>query len=167
MSMFYRVAYWVGFTPWEGGLAQGPVVEQISAMFDREEIGRQPPYGSALDLGCGSGIHAVKLAVRGWQVTGVDNVSRVLRAAHERARKAGVTVRFIEGDVTGLRGLNLGSGVPAVAGLRDRPRPEPGTARGGGPRGERPCRRRRHLADAGIRTQTQRAAAAWYEPRRY
>jgi len=31
MSMFYRVAYWVGFTPWEGGLAQSPVAEQISA----------------------------------------------------------------------------------------------------------------------------------------
>ena len=64
MSVFYRILYQVGFTPWEEGLAQRPVAEQISAMFDREEGGRQPPYGRALDLGCGSGIHAVDLALR-------------------------------------------------------------------------------------------------------
>ena len=109
MSMFYGIAYRIGFTPWEGGLAQGPAAKQISAMFDREEVGRQPPYGRALDLGCGSGIHAVELAVRGWQVTGVDNVSKALGRARERAREAGVEVRFIDGDVTALQAAGVGS----------------------------------------------------------
>lgn len=109
MSMYYRIAYRVGFTPWEEALAQGPVAEQISAMFEREEVGRQPPYGRALDLGCGSGIHSVTLAMRGWHVTGVDNVPKALARARERARKAGVEVRFLQGDVTALRAGGVGS----------------------------------------------------------
>ncbi len=109
MSVFYKILYGVGFTPWESGLAQGPVGEQISAMFDREQVGRQPPHGRALDLGCGSGIHAVELAVRGWQVTGVDTVPNALVRARERAREAGVEVWFLHGDVTALRGAGVGS----------------------------------------------------------
>ncbi len=50
MSVFYKILYRVGFTPWESTLAQGPVAEQISAMFDREEVGRQPPNGSGAQL---------------------------------------------------------------------------------------------------------------------
>jgi methylase of polypeptide subunit release factors len=114
MGIFYRILYEVGFTPWESGLAQERAAEEISAMFDDEEIGRQPPYGSALDLGCGSGVYAVNLAVRGWQVTGVDNVPRALRNAHERARNAGVDMRFIEGDIAALSDLGVGSGFRLV-----------------------------------------------------
>jgi SAM-dependent methyltransferase len=110
MTLFYRVAYRVGFTPWEGGAMQGPAAEQISGLFDREESGRQAPYGSALDLGCGAGVWSIKLAVRGWQVTGVDIVPRALRRARERAQEAGVEVRLVEGDVTALRAAGVGSG---------------------------------------------------------
>ena len=52
MSVFYKILYRVGFTPWEEGLVQRPVAEQTSAMFDREQVGRQPLYGRALDLTC-------------------------------------------------------------------------------------------------------------------
>jgi ubiquinone/menaquinone biosynthesis C-methylase UbiE len=79
------------------------------ALFLREEAG-QSPYGLALDLGCGSGIWAVKLAARGWQVTGVDFVPKALRRARERAHEAGVELRLIEGDVTALRATGVGSG---------------------------------------------------------
>lgn len=109
MSPAYRILYGVGFTPWEGMTKSTPIVEQISALFAREEAGRQPPYGRALDLGCGSGIWAVKLTARGWQVTGVDFVPKALRRARERAQKAGVEVRLIEGDVTALRASSVGS----------------------------------------------------------
>ncbi len=108
MSFAYKLLYGVGFTPWEQMAKSPPITEQISAMFDREEAGRQPPYGKVLDLGCGSGIWAVKLAARGWQVTGVDFVPKALRRARERAREAGVEVELIEGDVTALG--TVGSG---------------------------------------------------------
>jgi methylase of polypeptide subunit release factors len=91
--MNYRFAYAVGFHPWEDAESDPPFAEKISEMFDREERGRVPPYGTALDLGTGSGIWAVQLARRGWQVTGVDIVETALRRAHDRVKDAGVDDR--------------------------------------------------------------------------
>lgn len=65
MSVIYKILYQVGLTPWEGAAEQARTREQISAMFDREENGRQPPYGPALDLGCGGGLWSIELARRG------------------------------------------------------------------------------------------------------
>jgi SAM-dependent methyltransferase len=109
MSIAYRILYRVGFTPWEQ-MAKAPVADQIAALFAREEAGRQPPYGPALDLGCGSGIWAVELARRRWQVTGVDFVPKALRRARARTEQAGVEVRLLEGDVTDLGAAGVGSG---------------------------------------------------------
>jgi SAM-dependent methyltransferase len=114
MSLSYRILYAVGFTPWEQ-VATIPVVrERISGLFEREEEGREPPFGPVLDLGCGSGIWAVGLARRGWRVTGVDFVPKALRRARRRARRAGVEMRLIEGDVTRLRDFDVGSGFPVL-----------------------------------------------------
>jgi SAM-dependent methyltransferase len=112
MSVAYKLLYAIGYTPWEHLSAIPDVVEQISALFHREEGGRRPPYGQALDLGCGSGFWSVELARRGWQVTGVDVVPKALRRARERARKAGVEVRLVEGDVTRLGATTVGAGFP-------------------------------------------------------
>jgi SAM-dependent methyltransferase len=109
MSLAYRILYRVGFTPWER-MAEPPVADQAAAAFEREESGREPPYGRALDLGCGRGIWAARLAQRGWEVTGIDNVPRALDAARERAREAGVAVRLVQGDVTALQAAGVGSG---------------------------------------------------------
>jgi len=108
VSLFYTILYRIGFTPWEEGLAQDSVAAQINALFEREECGRKPPYGRALDLGCGSGIHAVELAKRGWQVTGIDIVPEALKRAHKRARLAGQSLNLIQGDVTRLRDTGVG-----------------------------------------------------------
>lgn len=108
MIRFYKLLYGVGLTPWEE-LTALPVGDQISALLDREESERRPPYGRALDLGCGSGIWSVELARRGWQVTGVDIIPKAVRAARERAKQAGVEARFDQGDVTDLRGAGVGS----------------------------------------------------------
>ena len=107
MSLFYRIAYAIGFTPWEVGLKQESVARQINARFDAEGPGAGR---KALDLGCGSGIHSVALAQRGWDVTGVDNVSKALETARARAEEAGVNVRFIEGDITALHAAKVGEG---------------------------------------------------------
>jgi cyclopropane fatty-acyl-phospholipid synthase-like methyltransferase len=112
--MNYRFAYAVGFHPWEDAESDPPFAEKISEMFDREERGRVPPYGTALDLGTGSGIWAVQLAGRGWQVTGVDIVETALRRAHDRVKDAGVDVQLVRGDVTELRQAGIGSGFQLV-----------------------------------------------------
>lgn len=109
MSLTYKILYRLGITPWEQ-MANLPVTDQISWLFEREEAGREPPYGQALDLGCGSGIWSVKLAARGWQVTGVDIVEKALRSARERARQAGVWAKFVRGDVTNLGTSGVGAG---------------------------------------------------------
>jgi SAM-dependent methyltransferase len=109
MSLAYRILYAVGFTPWEQ-MAQPPVAGQITDLFAREEEGREPPFGRALDLGCGSGIWAAALAGRGWNVTGVDFVPKALRRARERAEQTGVEVELLQGDVTELGAAGVGSG---------------------------------------------------------
>ena len=108
MSLAYRILYAIGFTPWEQ-MADPAIAKQIADLFAREEEGREAPYGTALDLGCGSGIWAVELARRGWQVTGVDFVPKALRRAGARAKDAEVEVRLLEGDVTNLP-AEVGSG---------------------------------------------------------
>ena len=114
MSFFYRVLYRLGFTPWEEAVKHGPMTEMTASLLDREQAGREPPLGSALDLGCGGGLWSIELARRGWDVTGVDLVPKALSTARERAREAGVEVRFIEGDVTALRAAGVGSGFRLV-----------------------------------------------------
>lgn len=80
--MNYRLAYSIGFHPWEDAETEPEFVATIDELFSREEMGREPLYGRALGQGCGSGIWGVRLAKRGWQVTGVgrstvlENVSR-------------------------------------------------------------------------------------------
>jgi SAM-dependent methyltransferase len=112
MSLSYRILYAVGFTPWEQVARLPALRERISALFEREEEGRQPPFGPVLDLGCGTGIWSVGLAKRGWRVTGVDFVPKALHRARQRAQQAGVEMRLIEGDVTRLRDFDVGSDFP-------------------------------------------------------
>jgi SAM-dependent methyltransferase len=113
-AMNYRLAYAVGFHPWEEAEGQPGFTRKIAELFDREERAGEPPHGRALDLGTGSAIWAVQLAKRGWQVTGVDNVEKALARAHDRVRDAGVDVRLALGDVTDLRAAGIGSGFRLV-----------------------------------------------------
>jgi cyclopropane fatty-acyl-phospholipid synthase-like methyltransferase len=108
--MNYKLAYRIGFHPWEEAVDMAPFVEKISALFARDENGHEPPYGRALDLGCGSGIWGIELARRGWQVTGVDNAAKALERAHERVREAGVEMPIVNGDVTRLRDAGIEPG---------------------------------------------------------
>jgi SAM-dependent methyltransferase len=110
MSLLYRILYQLGVTPWEAGATDGPAAKQIARLFEREERERGQPYGRALDLGCGSGIWSVILAQRGWQVTGVDIVPKAVRRARHRSEAAGVTARFVRGDVTALQSAGIEPG---------------------------------------------------------
>ncbi|MBN1880302.1 methyltransferase domain-containing protein [bacterium] len=55
-----------------------------------------------LDIGCGTGRHAIELARRGFSVTGVDLSESMLKKAHEKAAKAGVSVEFKQMDARQL-----------------------------------------------------------------
>ncbi|MGY1834947.1 class I SAM-dependent methyltransferase [Blastococcus sp. SYSU DS0510] len=106
MSTGYAIAYRLGITPWER--AGREAASQFAALLSREEAERTPPYGRALDLGCGTGAHSLELAQRGWAVTGIDAVGAAVRQARARAAEQGVDVTFLEGDVTALRRADVG-----------------------------------------------------------
>ena len=55
-----------------------------------------------LDVGCGTGRHAIELAKRGYSVTGVDLSLNMLKKAREKAFSAGVHVNFQLGDARSL-----------------------------------------------------------------
>lgn len=59
------------------------------------------PVRSVLDLGCGTGNHALPLASRGYAVAGVDRSPEMLGIA--AARADGRTAQFELGDVTAVR----------------------------------------------------------------
>ncbi len=52
-----------------------------------------------LDVGCGQGRHAVELALRGYEVVGLDYSRYLLDLAEKRASNRGVSVRLIYGDM--------------------------------------------------------------------
>lgn len=112
--MNYRLAYAIGFHPWEDLAAHPPFADKLLELVAREENGSGPPFGPALDIGTGSGIWGVQLAQRGWSVTGVDIVEKALRRARERAARAGVDMRLVHGDVTAMRDSGVGAGFRLV-----------------------------------------------------
>lgn len=107
--MNYRLAYAIGFHPWEDAAQDPPFVERFRELLDKEEAGGTAPFGPALDLGTGSAIWGIELARRGWQVTGVDNIDRALDRGRERVRDANVEMQLLHADVTDLQGANLAS----------------------------------------------------------
>jgi 2-polyprenyl-3-methyl-5-hydroxy-6-metoxy-1,4-benzoquinol methylase len=61
----------------------------------------QPMPGSRfLDIGCGTGRHAVALAKAGFHVTGVDISEGMLQQARIQANEQGVEVEWIKADAT-------------------------------------------------------------------
>jgi cyclopropane fatty-acyl-phospholipid synthase-like methyltransferase len=112
--MNYGLAYAVGFHPWEDLAEHPPFAGKLLELVAREEAGQQPPYGPALDLGTGSAVWGVRLAQRGWRVTGVDLVEKALARARRRIDEAGVDMRLVRGDATALRAADVGAGFRLV-----------------------------------------------------
>jgi SAM-dependent methyltransferase len=67
-------------------------------ILDRELASLAP--GTALDLGCGSGANALKLAAQGWSVTGVDWAERAVELARQAAAAGGLDATFLLADIT-------------------------------------------------------------------
>ena len=107
--MNYRLAYALGFHPWEDLAEHRPFAETLMDLVARDEHGAAP-HGTALDIGTGSAVWAIQLAERGWEVTGVDLVERALDRARERIEATGCEVRLARGDVTSLAEAGIGNG---------------------------------------------------------
>lgn len=55
-----------------------------------------------LDIGCGTGRHAIELTKRGYQVTGIDLSEGQLKRAREKAEKEGLSISFSRQDARNL-----------------------------------------------------------------
>jgi len=56
-----------------------------------------------LDLGCGTGGHALVLAKRGYKVVGVDHSEEMLKVARMKAKKAGLKIDFHKSSIQDLK----------------------------------------------------------------
>ena len=61
-----------------------------------------PGYKHILDLGCGQGRHALELARRTYQVTGLDRDEAAITLAKRRAREAKQDIVYVVGDMLRL-----------------------------------------------------------------
>jgi SAM-dependent methyltransferase len=82
--------------PWDIGRAQPAFVK----LADAGEF-RSP----ALDSGCGTGEHALMLATRGLDVTGIDLSKTAIERAREKAKERELAATFEVGDVLALERL--------------------------------------------------------------
>ncbi|MFU8841181.1 MAG: class I SAM-dependent methyltransferase [Nitriliruptoraceae bacterium] len=73
--------------------------EEVGFLTDLLDL---EPGTRVLDVGCGTGRHAVPLAGRGAEVTGVDLSPAMLERAAARAAAAGVPLTLVEGDARAL-----------------------------------------------------------------
>ncbi|MBC8229873.1 class I SAM-dependent methyltransferase [bacterium] len=73
-----------------------------------------PGTTQVLDIGCGTGEHAVRMAQRGYTVTAIDTSQDMIALAQEKAQKAGVTIDF---QCTDIQSLSLTEGFQAIYAL--------------------------------------------------
>jgi SAM-dependent methyltransferase len=103
----YRVMYSLGLPVWQ---RSAPPADLVALVEGPAAL----PAGRALELGCGTGTDTIYLAAQGWEVTAVDMVPKALATASRNASAAGVSPRFVEGDVTRLHDLGVGDGYTLV-----------------------------------------------------
>jgi SAM-dependent methyltransferase len=69
--------------------------------FIESEIDQDKTF-KILDIGCGTGRHAIELVKRGYSVTGVDLSEAMINKARENAKNAQINVDFKVGDARNL-----------------------------------------------------------------
>ncbi len=107
-----------GTPPWDIGRPQKAFVDLAAA----GEV-----TGSVLDVGCGTGEHALFFAERGHGVLGIDTSSLAIRKAKEKAAARGLRAQFLVWNALDLASLNrkfdtvIDSGFFHVLSDEDRP----------------------------------------------
>jgi ubiquinone/menaquinone biosynthesis C-methylase UbiE len=82
--------------PWDIGRPQAA----FQALADTGALS-----GRVLDVGCGTGEHALMAAGLGLQATGIDLASNALQTARDKAAQRGRTARFLQHDARQLADL--------------------------------------------------------------
>jgi cyclopropane fatty-acyl-phospholipid synthase-like methyltransferase len=93
---FFDSAY-RGTPPWDIGRPQ----KEFTELVRRGEI-----TGSVLDIGCGSGEHALFFAQEGYEVWGIDSSPLAIQKAQEKGAQRGLPVHFCVLDARDLTKLN-------------------------------------------------------------
>lgn len=88
--------------------AEVDFLESVFSAYARGDV------RTVLDLGCGTGGHAVPLAARGYRVTGLDRAPAMVAQAREKATAACVDPRF---EVADVRDYDLGETFDAVVSM--------------------------------------------------
>lgn len=91
----FEPAY-AGTPPWDIGRPQPAFLGFANAGRIR---------GRVLDVGCGTGEHALLAASMGLEATGLDGAPTAIRIAREKAQARGLHVRFLVGDALDLGAL--------------------------------------------------------------
>ena len=85
-----------GTPPWETGRPQPALLALAEAGAIR---------GRVLDVGCGTGEHALLAASLGLEATGIDLAAAAIERARQKAAQRGLEARFVVGSVLDLSGL--------------------------------------------------------------
>jgi SAM-dependent methyltransferase len=90
-------AAYEGTPPWDIGHPQ----PAFSALVQSGLV-----TGRVLDIGCGTGEHALMVAEVGLDVTGIDSSPKAIQLAEEKARARDLHPRLVEGDALELESRN-------------------------------------------------------------
>jgi cyclopropane fatty-acyl-phospholipid synthase-like methyltransferase len=89
-------ALYTGTPPWDIGRPQPAFLELAESGVLR---------GRVLDIGCGTGEHALMAAGLGLEAAGIDMASAAIAVAEDKARERGLAARFLVGDALQLAAL--------------------------------------------------------------
>jgi len=96
MDEFFNQAYLEGTARWDIGRPQGEVV----SLAEGGEF-----EGRVLDVGCGTGEHALYLSKHGYEVLGVDGAEAAIALARQKARDRRLRAGFRVWDALDLAAL--------------------------------------------------------------
>jgi SAM-dependent methyltransferase len=86
------------YAPWYDLLYEDKDYVAEAAFVDERLRAHGIDGGKLLDVGCGTGVHALEFARHGWDVTGIDLSDAMIRKAKAQASRGGPPVRFRPGD---------------------------------------------------------------------
>jgi len=90
MDLAFFTAAWAEEAPWDVGIPQPDLIAEADAGWFR---------GAVLEIGCGSGEHALHAANLGLSATGIDYVPAAIAIARAKATERGLDVHFEQADL--------------------------------------------------------------------